>query len=143
MADTYRATVDDIRRLGHLDENEFTNEEISAVIPVAHSIVMFQMKKDWELAYSTDEAQWAETILHEAECFFSISRLFKIKADAQLDEVNEDAFTIGSISIQPGGAQSRAFNKDYQYLADKYELQGQTLVNLVIPSNTQVFFRVR
>lgn len=143
MALKPRATVEAVRRLGDFDASEFASADIEKVLPIAHAIVMFQMKSEWESSYPAAEVEWAEQILVEAENMFAISRLYKIKADRQLDAKDEDAFTIGSISIQPGGAQQRIFNKDYQFLADKYEMQGQALLNLVIPSNTQVFFKIR
>ena len=142
MADTPRATIDLVRKFGDFDETEFTNEEITSVIPIAHAMVMFQMKSDWDKQYPAEIAGYVETLLIEAESDFVISKLYRIKADRQLDIPDEDSFTIGQLSIQPGGAQQRIFNKDYQFLADKYEMQGQAIVNMVMPSNTQVFFKV-
>ena len=142
MADAVRATIDLVRKFGDFDETEFSNDEITTVIPLAHAMVMFQMKPNWEQSYAAEVVAYVETLLIEAECDFVISRLYRIKADRQLDTPDEDSFTIGQVSIQPGGAQQRIFNKDYQFLADKYEMQGQAIINMVIPSNTQVFFKV-
>lgn len=137
-----RATIQSVRTMGDFDQTEFTDVDILNTLPLANAIVMFQMKSDWESSYTTEEIEHAELILTEAETNLAISRLYRIKAEKQLDVMDEDAFTIGNISIQPGGAQQRIFNKDYQFLADKYELQAQTLINLVLPSDTQVFFRI-
>ena len=142
MADAVRATIDLVRKFGDFDETEFSNDEITTVIPLAHVMVMFQMKPNWEQSYEAEVVAYVETLLIEAECDFVISRLYRIKADRQLDTPDEDSFTIGQVSIQPGGAQQRIFNKDYQFLADKYEMQGQAIINMVMPSNTQVFFKV-
>lgn len=142
MTDAVRATIDLVRKFGDFDETEFSNDEITTVIPLAHVMVMFQMKPNWEQSYEAEVVAYVETLLIEAECDFVISRLYRIKADRQLDTPDEDSFTIGQVSIQPGGAQQRIFNKDYQFLADKYEMQGQAIINMVMPSNTQVFFKV-
>lgn len=142
MATSPRATIQSVRTMGDFDTTEFTDVDILNQMPVAHSIVMFQMKSDWASNYTPEETDHAENILAEAETNLVIGRLYRVKAEKQLDVKDEDAFTIGNISIQPGGAQQRIFNKDYQFLADKYELQAQTLINLVLPSNTQVFFKV-
>lgn len=137
-----RATVDAVRHYGEFQSDEFSDSDILQVIPIAHSIVMFQMKSGWEEAYSPQEVEWAEEILVHAEVNLCISRLYRTKAERQLDVRDEDTFSIGSVSITPGGSQQRIFNKDYQLMADMYEMKAQSYITMVMPLNTKVFFRV-
>lgn len=137
-----RTTVEMVIQYGQFEVGEFTPTDILATIPTVHSLVTFQMKPDWELNYKKEEVENVEIILAEAETYLTIARLYSMKAERQLSEDNEDSFSIGTISIQPGGAQARVFNKDYQYLSDKFELKAQSLINLVLPRRTRVLFKV-
>lgn len=139
---TPRATVEMITTLGALEPGEFTRSEIDMMIPTAHSLIEFQMKPDWQIHYKPDELDNVENILKEAECYLALGRLFSIKAEKQLAEDDEDSFVVGSVSISPGGAQQRIFNKDYQFLADKFEMKAQSLINLVIPNHTRLLFKI-
>lgn len=140
--DNPRTSLELILSYGQFEQGEFSTSDILNMIPVSHSLVMFQMKSDWEHHYNQNEVGWVENILTEAETYLAIGRLYSMKAEKQLSEENEDSFTIGSVSIQPGGTQARVFNKDYQYLADKFEMKAQSLINLVLPRRTRVLFKV-
>lgn len=137
-----RATVEAITTLGALEPGEFDRSEIEMMIPTAHSLVEFQMKPDWDRHYTPMELNNVDNILKEAECYLALGRLFSIKAERQLAEDDEDSFVVGSVSINPGGAQQRIFNKDYQFLADKFEMKAQSLINLVIPNHTRLLFKM-
>lgn len=137
-----RTSIEMVLRYAQFEDGEFTPTEILETIPTAHSLVMFQMKSDWEQNYKPEEIENVEVILAEAETYLTIARLYSMKAERQLSEEDEDSFTIGTVSVQPGGAQYRIFNKDYQYLADKFELKAQSLINLVLPRRTRVLFKV-
>lgn len=137
-----RTSVELVMQYGQFEDGEFTPTDILSMIPTAHSLVMFQMKPDWEQNYKPEEVENVEVILTEAESYLTIARLYSMKAERQLSEDNEDSFTIGTVSVQPGGAQARVFNKDYQYLADKFELKAQSLINLVLPRRTKVLFKI-
>lgn len=137
-----RATVERIIKLGALEDGEFATADILSMLPVAHATVEFQLRPDWKIMYVPEELDHIEHILTDAECYLALSRLYSIKAEKQLNEDDEDTFSIGSISISPGGVQQRIFNKDYQYLADRYESKAQSLINLVLPTDTRLLFRI-
>ena len=137
-----RATIKRIIMLGGLEDGEFSTADITEMLPVAHSIVEFQLRPDWKIMYQPEELENIEHILTDAECYLTLSKLYAIKAERQLSEDDEDTFAIGSISISPGGAQQRIFNKDYQYLADRYESKAQALINMVLPTDTRLLFRI-